>query len=370
MAKFPKRGSPGCILLLVEIFLLLPIGLVFSTFGVLSISEGETNGGALLLGIGVFVILFALAAIRETLNRDSYSAVSLPQDPEEATKLTPRELRFLNEIAREVFHAPSDDDALATLRGNAPGTMETANSKLQPIAFTLKPTTLGRYIKGVALEVCTWAIVIISAPVLLFIAIVDAAIAFDLGKGILYKAMRASRRARRYRIRPHNIFLHDDRPPILYLRAFSEEYSESREGFFPRTPEERLADFQEEYGPVIAVGDPAEEIPLLGASRIYFDSANWKAGILYLMSVSQLVIIHAGFAPGLLWELGVARQRLKPERLRISFIAWSDIDPLTRQTHYLRFKKYVEQLLDWELPAEIGNKQYISFESDWKSKDG
>jgi hypothetical protein len=369
MMKFPipKRGSPSCVLLLVEIIILLLPGIALTVLGIVDIVTGNFRRGAILIVVGIFIILFAFACIKETLDTGSYVTVNLAHDADQISELTPRELRLLKEVKRDI-KAPSHDDVLAILRRNDVGTIVTANSKLQPIAFALRPTNIVRYVKGVVLEILTWAVVLVCAPLLLLIAAADAATAWDAGKGVLYKAMRVSRRARRYRIRPHNVFLHDDRVPILYLRAFSEEYSDRLEGFFPKTPEERLANYYQSYGPVIAVGEPEEEIPLLGASRIYFDNATWQAGILYLMSVSQLVVIHAGFAPGLLWELGVARQKVQPERLQISFVAWADIEPEKRNQHYLRFRKYVKELVDWELPEKMGNKLAVSFGPNWKAK--
>ena len=236
----------------------------------------------------------------------------------------------------------------------------------------MKPSNALRYTKGAVLEILTWIGVLISAPILLILAAPDIFALWDGGKAVLHRAIRLSRRARRYRIRPHNILSRDGRDPVLYLRAFSEDYGEQLEGFFPATPEEGLAAVYNKVGPVIAVGEPGEDIPLLGAIRIYFEDSTWQAGVLYLMSVSQFVIIQAGFAPGLLWELGVARQRLdlEPQKLIISFAAWDQIEEGKRYSHYSRFKKYAEELLGCVLPIEIGSKDDILFGLDWEPKVG
>ena len=78
------------------------------------------------------------------------------------------------------------------------------------------------------------------------------------GKAVLYKALRWSRQARRYRVRSQNMFKRDNRAPVLYLRSFSEDYEESLESYFPTTGEERLVNSYNRYGPVIAIGQPME----------------------------------------------------------------------------------------------------------------
>ncbi len=253
-----------------------------------------------------------------------------------------------------------------------------AHSRLQLVAFAVRPTTARQYASGLVREVFTWVGVIVAAylaylivaPVALYVSgIVGLLFVLYAGKTVLPIAIGFHRRAKRYRIRPHKVLQHDNRIPILYLRAFSEDYSEGGEGFFQTTHEENLVAFYDHYGPVVAVGEPDEDIPILGATRLHFDDSTWQPGVLYLMSLSQAVIIHAGFAPGVLWELGVARQRLEPEKLIISFAAWKEMEEEKRNSHYLRFKRYAEELLECELPLSIKLTTYLSFESGWKVRE-
>lgn len=365
MAKFPQRGSPGCVLLMVEVvFLVLP-GLAALVYGTVVLLKGN-SWGLIFLAVSVAFLVFAYACITETLDRDSYNSVRMIPDWDVLTGITPRERKLLAKIRTEIDATPSPEAVLRVLASKEAVRFRTANEKLQPISFALRPTSARRYLWGVILELLTWALVIICTPLLLVVAALDAAIAWDAGKGLLYKTMRFSRKARRYRRRPHNVFRRDPREPILYLRAFSEEYGERIDAFFPRTEEEKLAAFYGTYGPTVAIGNPEEEIPLLGAVRIYFADEVWQAGVLYLMSVAKLVVVQAGFAPGLLWELGVARFRLAPERLVISFAAWSEIDPQSRLLHYERFKNYVSELLQLTLPPAIGVRSTIGFGSKWE----
>jgi hypothetical protein len=191
-------------------------------------------------------------------------------------------------------------------------------------------------------------------------------ISYEVLKDLTYKLVWFTRDARRYLIRPHVVLRNDARPPILYLRSFSEDIEGYSYKLIQKTPEEQLVSEYNYWGPVIAVGQPGERHPFLGALRIYFDDEVWRAGVLYLMSVSQLVIIDAGISVNTLWELGMARKRVAPERLCISFMSWAEHDSETHQDQYLRFKKYAEKLLKSSLPEHIVNARYIRFEQEWK----
>lgn len=63
---------------------------------------------------------------------------------------------------------------------------------------------------------------------------------------------------------------------------------------------------------MIAVAGPDDKGYVSGPVRLYFDDDIWRAGVTYLMSVSQLVIIQARITHGTLWELGAARRLLDP----------------------------------------------------------
>lgn len=371
MFTAPRRGSQGCAL--------VPIGFLLTLASILFIAWSVAAAMDMLIGlflvtgtVGAILGFFATVTWKEIFNDNKFVVIE-PRDAVEAQKpgvFTRIELKSLDEVKESIDNAPSHEEVIGILSGQGgEGEVVPANPRLRPIAFTLRPVNRWRYAAGVMLEVATWAGVVVSAPVLLLLAVLtDVTALWDGGKTVLYRAIRLSRRARRYRIRPHSVLQHDDRDPILYLRAFSEDYGERLEGFFPATPEEDMAAYyNRRHGPMLAVGEPREDIPLLGATRIYFDNSVWKAGVLYLMSISQLVIIQAGFAPGLWWEIGVARQRLPPQKLIISFAAWDTLEEEKRRLSYLRFRKYAEELLRCELPPDIGGKKYLSFKSDWSA---
>jgi hypothetical protein len=352
----------------VELFILVPLSLIFIAAGIAGFFNDKIGWGAFGALSGVGLLLFALGSMKETLQGNSDVPTILDHDISRKINLTEREKRFLKQIADEVRNAP-DIDTVRKVLGNKESLIKTSNEQLQPLAFALRPTTRKQYLIGIVLETITWSAVLLMMPLLLSIALIDAAVAWDGGKATLYKAMRFSRGARRYRIRPHNVLLHRKESPILYLRAFSEEYANSIDSFFPTTPEEKLVSQCNRFGPVIAVGNPTDEIPLLGASRLYFNE-HWQECVLYLISVSRLVIIHAGFTKGLLWELGVARKFCAGSKVAITFIAWEDLELSSRRIAYLRFRNYVAVAFELQLPADLDRDVFITFDDDWKPASG
>lgn len=289
-------------------------------------------------------------------------------EEKEITRFTDAEKTSLNELLSDIEQAMLSQTARDTLSARE-ANLQLGNPKLQPIAFALRLTTWQQYVKGLMMEAAAWTILLLCLPPLFLIGRIDFTMITDEAKRELtFWVIRFSRKARRYRIRPHRILQKDGRDPILYLRSFHDDTSGHPERFVQKTYEERTAEHYNQYGPVLAIGNPKEEVPLLGALRIYFDNDIWRPGVLYLMSVAQLVIIHAGISYNTLWELGVAKQRIDPQRLVISFFPWVEHDLITRHRLYLRFKKWADKILECSLPEELGTATFIVFEPGWKPK--
>jgi hypothetical protein len=111
----------------------------------------------------------------------------------------------------------------------------------------------------------------------------------------------------------------DARPPIVYLRSFREDDNRTvvlglLEALFVlgeanvafSTREERLAEMFSEHGPFVAIGKPGEELPTLGAARMYVKHEEWQLVALDLTRSAALVVILLGRTEGLRWEVGRA----------------------------------------------------------------
>jgi hypothetical protein len=110
----------------------------------------------------------------------------------------------------------------------------------------------------------------------------------------------------------------DSRHPILLLRSFADDQISLRtihrsrhikllqlfdSGVHINTLDELLVQRYSYIGPVIAMGNPKDEIPRLGASRKYVKGTAWEEIVVSLMRQSAIVVIAVGDTESLLWEV-------------------------------------------------------------------
>src|ERR1041384_1922024 len=256
MVKIPRRGSPGWALLLGSLLVAF-LGFVGAFVGIASLLQPSSDRISDVLYLAVGIILFTIAVFMFTSGlkyEDSpESLFAIDIDPrkqisseESASKLTPGDRERLDRVKTDISNAPSPAKAFEILNTKSNRDLVLANPALQPIAFAVRPATSARYVKGVVLEVLTWAGVIISIP---FIFVIDL---WQGGQTVMYTAFRLSRRARQYRARPDKVFQTDARPPVLYLQSFLDAYGTRLESYLPTTSEEKLAKHYQRHGPVIA----------------------------------------------------------------------------------------------------------------------
>lgn len=117
-------------------------------------------------------------------------------------------------------------------------------------------------------------------------------------------------------------------PFILYLRGF--DVDPRTRDMVPHGPltvlgvpklgeEELLVRALSEVAPVIAIGDPTDRLPQLGAQRIYYRrrDSGWKEIAGELIHTASLVVITTGDSDGLDWEYAHVLADLPLERLLI-----------------------------------------------------
>jgi hypothetical protein len=187
-----------------------------------------------------------------------------------------------------------------------------------------------------------------------------------ISAAIVNSLVRVIRLAHRHFINPAKKLQGDPRDPVLYLRSFYDDYEEIPAYQSRRTPEEVLARILRRVGPVIAIGKPGEEgLPFLGATRIYLKDENWRPHVKKLISISQLVVIHADISLGVLWELEAVKQLVEPQRLLISLLLWQSYDDDLRRRFYEQFSKLFTKVFERNLPAWTDHMTLIYFESGW-----
>jgi len=115
------------------------------------------------------------------------------------------------------------------------------------------------------------------------------------------------------------LMLGDPRPPVLYLRSFTDDRLRlwtatlGRPSLVERFTLRRFDRFEEvlvrylsRYGPVIALNPPGTRLAPLGAARDTIDSADWQSAVAGWMAQSALIVFLAPpsrVSQGLQWEL-------------------------------------------------------------------
>lgn len=127
----------------------------------------------------------------------------------------------------------------------------------------------------------------------------------------------------------------DARAPVVFLRSFDDDalllsrdetvwsrlgLSLSRFFLGNEAPfEELLAEGVEPFGPLIAIGDPREALPQLGAARTYVGDGDWQQEVADLLAGCRFVVMQVGASEGLFWEVRRLVEWGRPEKLLLVF---------------------------------------------------
>jgi hypothetical protein len=191
----------------------------------------------------------------------------------------------------------------------------------------------------------------------------------------------------------------DPRPPILYLRPFSEEGDIAQispnainRGFGEKGVWRSIAllirflDTYEQYigyafrkiGPLVAIGNPTEGLPHLGAYRIYVgQEGDWQQMVSTLANQASCALLQIGSSDGLMWEVQYIVNHVRPEQLilclpnqkfKISRLSGPKKREQKRQQIYQAFRAKTQEFFPKPLPAEIGRAMFIYFDQDWNAK--
>lgn len=154
------------------------------------------------------------------------------------------------------------------------------------------------------------------------------------GAGAILARMADARTTKLYQ----NVREWDDRAPIVFLRAFDQDDARlkvrSGDAFarWPagvgqsRTLDEILLEHGSPYGPVIAIGDPRDPTPPLGAARVFVEGAGaeWQDVVRGLAGASRAVVMCPNHGEGVQWELDLIIQA--SGRLRTIFLASPELN--------------------------------------------
>ena len=198
-----------------------------------------------------------------------------------------------------------------------------------------------------------------------------------LGFPVFVVALWLVTRGRRMRAKEAERVLADDaRPPIVYLRPFGADAGQianrwsSRLRISPReglelTYEQRLARTLRKIGPFVAVGDPTEPLPMIGAARLYAADEDWQETIDELTDRAGVLLMHAGEGDGLAWEVRHVVEQDEPERVILSLPLLAGRKERSRQERYDDFRRRSGDVFPRPLPETIGHCQFLYFDPDW-----
>ena len=167
---------------------------------------------------------------------------------------------------------------------------------------------------------------------------------------------------------------------VVYLRSFGED-SKAAQGISSGvaygasgliTEEEQLVKSFSSIGPVIAVGEPNEQLPPLGASRLHFRQDEWQPGVQKLLREGALVAIRPGsFSPGVRWEIQQALSHVPPQRLVLIVGGRAGKN---QDSDLARFATEINPMLPRPLPTSYSKRRlytlgtvraFVRFDDQW-----
>lgn len=168
----------------------------------------------------------------------------------------------------------------------------------------------------------------------------------------------------------------DDRPPVIYLRAFSSDVGSFRSTFstasellpgnfgfvLPDDMQRGFARVMNRIGPFVALGRPGEDLPGFGASREYVANDRWQSTIRDWMRRAALIVVWARPPEGrggFDWELQELVRLGRPTRI---LLVCSAVRP-----EYRRFKQSMDRIFPRPLPEVAPESRLIAFRADWEA---
>ncbi|WP_319453239.1 MULTISPECIES: hypothetical protein [unclassified Mycobacterium] len=121
---------------------------------------------------------------------------------------------------------------------------------------------------------------------------------------LVWIGRNAARRGRRHlQASADELRATDPRPPVLYLRSFEADDVMAASKGLGNSAEESLVAALNVIGPVVALGEPGEKLPPLGAARAYSTDDRWQLHISDWAAEASQVVLLAGHTDNFWWEV-------------------------------------------------------------------
>ena len=125
-----------------------------------------------------------------------------------------------------------------------------------------------------------------------------------------------------------------------------------------------LARTLRKVGPFVAVGDPTEELPQLGAARVYAADEDWQATVDEWTARAGVVLLQTGESEGLAWECSTWSPSASRARNPVA-AAGCKRKGRSPQERYDAFRPRFGDVFPRGLPESIGHCLFAYFNSDW-----
>lgn len=102
----------------------------------------------------------------------------------------------------------------------------------------------------------------------------------------------------------------DPRPPVLLLRSFVDDSLIVNQRIRVLIDQQATIRFEEamsayfsDYGPFVAVGEPGQSLPQVGAARAYLTKDEWQSAVQRWIGEASFIVMVAGATEWIRWEL-------------------------------------------------------------------
>lgn len=188
-------------------------------------------------------------------------------------------------------------------------------------------------------------------------------------------------------------FSADNRPlpsDLLRFSKFAPRYWSMLKLFILgiQSTEQLLAYVLNRFGTLVTIGNPLEDLPLLGAGRIYVDdpghsgrgtSDEWHRTVERLITHSRVIILQIGCTEALGWEISSVISHRRPETVILCLLpsakerkwSWDRLDSHKQKEIERTWKVFRDAYLfqfPGGLPETVGRSRFIVFDPGWEPK--
>jgi hypothetical protein len=137
-------------------------------------------------------------------------------------------------------------------------------------------------------------------PTILICGLLVVVVCFSLKFLADYRQKSLTRKSEQQTAPSAQYAVHEDhRPAMLLLRSFADDVAMNGKARF----EETIAPLLMQYGPLVAIGDPNDELPDLGAYRDYVDDTTWQERVRSYIRLAKFIVMIPGQSEWIRWEL-------------------------------------------------------------------